>query len=87
MHITSLEIESNDIHKLKRSFKKSGLTISSQTLWRSTTSSKDVEINNIHKSMVQAISGLTQVMGMMYSNGKPTTNFDYVVEEKNTEND
>jgi hypothetical protein len=34
--------------------------------------------------MVQAIFGLIQVMGMMYSKGKPTTKSDSVIEDKNT---
>jgi hypothetical protein len=37
--------------------------------------------------MVQAIFGLTQIMGIMYSKHKPTTSFDFVVEDKNIEND
>jgi hypothetical protein len=37
--------------------------------------------------VVQTIFGLIQVMGMMYSMGKPTTNSNFVIEEKNQKND
>jgi hypothetical protein len=37
--------------------------------------------------MVQAIFGLIQVMGTMYSKGKPPTSSDSIVEDKNTEDD
>jgi len=37
--------------------------------------------------MVQPIFGLIQIMGMMYSKGKPTTSSDFVIEGKNTKND
>jgi hypothetical protein len=49
--------------------------------------SRDVEINNIQKSMVQAIFGLTQIMGMMYSKGKSTIGYDFIAEENNTKDD
>jgi hypothetical protein len=37
--------------------------------------------------MVQAIFGLTQVMGMMYSKDKSTIGYDSIAEEKNTKDD
>lgn len=76
IHITSLEIEKQHTQTQKK-FQKEQIGFIS----------KDGEINNIQKSMVQAMLWLTHVMDMMYSKGKPVIASDFIAKDKNTQDD
>jgi hypothetical protein len=46
--------------------------------------SRNVEINITQKNVVQAMFGLTQVMGMIYSEGKLEITSNFIANKENT---